>query len=571
MAKNIVICSDGTGNRGGVGNETNVWRIYNAIDRRTGTGEREQIAHYDDGVGTDNNKYFKAFTGAFGWGFTENVKTAYKYLVTHYEPGDPENGEDPDDIYLFGFSRGAYTSRALAAFITTCGIIAYSKDKLDAELDDEIDILIKEYARRIDGKIETSIKTLGAKIKFIGVWDTVSAIGLPFDIAIERLILRFFKFKFKDQNLGDLVIRARHALAIDDQRRTFHPVLWNEKSSSCKDIEQVWFSGMHSNVGGGYPKQGMSYVALDWMAQEVECTMKKGEDGLRFEDGFEDHVRADANASAKMYNSRSGVAAYYRYTPRDISGLCKEHGLEQAKIHGSVFDRIDGRTESYNPGNLPIDLTITVTATKNDGDTPGRQSRVNSNNVKTKWAGALKSAPRLIDKRIILHLTFVLLNILFATALVHYLINRPVEATVGWRILNCETWHCFNLLKEFPFPAFSVFIILCIILNLKKIGGGFVKVAGSILCLVSIGAVYIGVSAPQGLIFEIWKVPDRIAGGLDYLLPDVLAEAMVHFLGHDLLFVMMFIVAFLVLLILRSCFRKNCEKVFEQACNLIRP
>ncbi len=251
--KNIIICSDGTGNRGGKGHGTNVWRLYNGVNLRS--TEREQITHYDDGVGTDDNKYLRTFGGAFGWGFSRNVKQAYRFLV--------RNWNERDQIYMFGFSRGAYTVRALAAFVAKCGVIEKARKMPEKSLDAHIDQLVEDYQKKKITDNYRKVPITGPiDIQMVGVWDTVGAIGLPFDIALKDLVIkRFFKFAFDDQNLGARVKCGVHALAIDDERRTFHPILWNDR----KGVEQVWFSGAHSNVGGGYPKQEMSYLTLEWM------------------------------------------------------------------------------------------------------------------------------------------------------------------------------------------------------------------------------------------------------------------------------------------------------------------
>ncbi len=270
--KNIVLCSDGTGNRGGKGNETNVWRIYNAVDIRC--TNPEQVAYYDDGVGTQDFKYLKALSGATGLGFSRNVRQMYKFLIHAYDP------EKNNQIYLFGFSRGAFTVRAFAAFALSCGLMDPADYDTDAELDRKIKELVRDYHRwwrknsklPKDGKTEfaTSIKTTPlAEVEFIGVWDTVSAVGVPFEFGFARLIRWLFMFYFSSRNLSKKVNGARQALALDDERKSFHPIVWDEtgENTSSKEgeaadderielwsprIKQVWFAGMHSNVGGGF-------------------------------------------------------------------------------------------------------------------------------------------------------------------------------------------------------------------------------------------------------------------------------------------------------------------------------
>ena len=147
---------------------------------------------------------------------------------------------------------------------------------------------------------------------------------------------------FADNTLGPEVARACHALALDEERRTFHPELWNEQNGADNRVKQVWFSGVHSNVGGGYPKHGMSLVTLDWMMNKARQA------GLRFIQTDLDFVHQHQDVHDKMYDSRSGLAVYYRWSPRDLSQLCMEHKIIAPKIHISVFERIANSTNGAN-------------------------------------------------------------------------------------------------------------------------------------------------------------------------------------------------------------------------------
>lgn len=418
MSKNIVLCSDGTGNRGGKGHGTNVWRIYRAVDQHD--APKTQIAFYDDGVGTEDNKYLRILGGATGWGFTRNVKDLYKFLVRNYEIGD--------DIYMFGFSRGAYTVRALAAFVSYCGVIPNALDMSETELDHRIDELIGDFASRPDsagsnanvlvkalrslvvGTFVTRKQTVrsikGHKkprkikmiervpIKCVGVWDTVSAIGVPFDTGLKRLIHAFFKFNFRDRQLSDNVDYGFQALSIDDERKSFHPVVWDQRKDSANDVVQVWFAGVHSNVGGSYPKQGMAYVALDWMMQMVEHDLMDRQKmetnlGLHFYKGLRDEARHYANVHDKHYDSRAGVAALYRYAPRDIAKLMQNAPVV---IHDSVFDRIRRRTLGYSPGNLLIDQPVVAESERRQPqNTPGSNGAQVGSTANGKAASSVKN------------------------------------------------------------------------------------------------------------------------------------------------------------------------------------
>ena len=199
MAKRIVVCSDGTGNTAIKGHGTNVFKLFEAVDlngHRFDANLTPQIAIYDDGVGTEDFKPLKLLGGAFGWGLSRNVRHLYKELARIYDPGD--------EIYMFGFSRGAFTVRTLAGFISTCGLV--DRDKITPRtfggLKSAVKKAYKAYRKcyrpflwqlftkpsRNAGqefKARYSISD-DVRVRFIGVWDTVDAVGLPFHIAEDR-------------------------------------------------------------------------------------------------------------------------------------------------------------------------------------------------------------------------------------------------------------------------------------------------------------------------------------------------------------------------------------------------
>ena len=208
-------------------------------------------------------------------------------------------------------------------------------------------------------------------IKFVGVWDTVSALGFPSDWSwivnwifgfLEQVANVIFPHNFYNYQLNQNVKQVCHALAIDDERKTFHPKVWNEiRDARPENIEQVWFAGAHSNVGGGYPRAGLSQVPLDWMMGWAEAR------GLTFKDGARTEAHAAANVHDKLYDSRDGVAIYYRYSPRDIVKLCQhskgehkgKHKLQTpVKIHSTVIERIKRGTARYAPSQLPFEFQI---------------------------------------------------------------------------------------------------------------------------------------------------------------------------------------------------------------------
>ena len=204
MAKNIVLCSDGTGNKGGYGSSSNVFKLYRAVAINASTSSQvKQISYYDNGVGTSDsdvsspgNKYWVAIAEAFGFGFEKNVVDLYEFLVRNYQ--------HDDQIYVFGFSRGAATVRAFTGFIHTCGLIDISKTQDEDDFRKLIDLALQAYKKRKKSpEIAATFKATYAlsdskfaphgnlKIKFIGVWETVSALGFPQDWS--RLIDWLFK------------------------------------------------------------------------------------------------------------------------------------------------------------------------------------------------------------------------------------------------------------------------------------------------------------------------------------------------------------------------------------------
>ena len=364
MPKNIIACSDGTGNTAIKGRGTNVFKLFEALDLRSyrvDANQIPQIAFYDDGVGTQEFKPLKIFAGATGFGLSRNVRQLYTQIVRVYDPGD--------HIYLFGFSRGAFTVRTLAGFISRCGLLDARKFKTEAELKKGVKQAYRAYrccyrirlAEMLLGPPKTDKpaeikKKLGfeseVRVKFIGVWDTVDAVGLPFHLA-DIINTTIYRFKFPDNSLSPIVDRAFHALALNDERQSFSPVLWNE--SNDPRVEQVWFAGAHSNVGGGYPKQGMSLVALDWMMAAAE------QHGLRFNGTDRKFYAEHANVDDKLYDPRSGMGIFYRWKIRDVDHISQSNGIARPKIHMSVLERIAHATEGYAPGNIPRPAGVVTT------------------------------------------------------------------------------------------------------------------------------------------------------------------------------------------------------------------
>jgi uncharacterized protein (DUF2235 family) len=368
MAKNIILLSDGTGDSAAKEFKTNVWRLYQAVDiGAPPPNEPAQLVFYDDGVGTETFKPLALMGLAFGIGLARNVKDLYTFLCRTYEPGD--------SIFLFGFSRGAFTVRILAGLILRCGLVTAPSE---SELVERVKTAYAEYKRDMARRATLTRPWLVAgrllgghgraygadhiafnflqhfpRIRFIGVWDTVDAYGMPVDELKEGIDRYIWPMTLADRRLSPDIERARHALSLDEERPTFRPVLWDERGIVDPDqVIQLWFAGVHANVGGGYPDDGLAHVAMEWMVREAELA------GLRLDSADRMAIGHQVNAHGKQYDSRSGLAGYYRYGPRSVDDLCDdpEHGVSvtRPKIHGSVRDRITRRQVAYDPISFPV-------------------------------------------------------------------------------------------------------------------------------------------------------------------------------------------------------------------------
>lgn len=387
--KNIILLSDGTGNSASKLFKTNVWRLYQALDlSEPGPNNPRQIAYYDDGVGTASFKPLAVLGGAFGWGTKRIVLDLYTCLCRHYEEGDR--------IYGFGFSRGAFAIRVLTGLIASEGLVntESESERRHLALQAFRNYREKRYQRRT---LLTSLfrglrnaffwlmykamgkksydplgNRRGLKIKFLGLWDTVAAYGLPIDELTQAWNF-LFPLAFPDRNLSDIVENAYHALSIDDERLSFHPELWNEDPDDYSRVPledrltQVWFAGMHSNVGGGYPDDGLSGIPLNWILDNAEHA------GLVFLKDERKRLVETARVDGQMYDSRRGLGGAYRYLPRKIKDLTHDDIerkdrviIDLPKIHESVFKRIENRADGYAPIGLPQKYEVVAA----DGEIP---------------------------------------------------------------------------------------------------------------------------------------------------------------------------------------------------------
>ena len=350
--KRIALFLDGTWNN--VSDNTNVWRLKSLCTRSS-----EQLVYYSAGVGTQTGERLSG--GMFGIGINEEVIDAYQWLVEHYEPGA--------QVFIFGFSRGSFTARSLAGFITKCGLLkpgspvsmkqmferyrkgtAQSVLALGKVVESGLpleDRWIKEYSRPIP-------------IWFQGVWDTVGALGVPLP-CVPNVSREDFAFLETDLRINDT--HAYHALAIDEHRKAFAPTLWVKSTPKQGDtypprdldhVEQRWFAGAHANVGGGYENDLLAQIPLQWLMNKAIAH------GLEFKDNVvidgDENTCPIRDSLAEMAHGIYEVLTlgkhYYRpigAEPRD-TGDAVESTINET-IDGTVFDRWRA-DETYRPPNL---------------------------------------------------------------------------------------------------------------------------------------------------------------------------------------------------------------------------
>jgi uncharacterized protein (DUF2235 family) len=265
VPKRIVICCDGTWNTPDEADEdgdpisTNVTKLAFAVKERDDNGF-EQRTFYGRGVGT--GRFDHLLGGAFGVGLSTKIQDAYLFLAENFDP--------EDELFIFGFSRGAYTARSLAGFIRNSGILRRKYlNRLDAAFELYRDRNPATHPRSRESTLFRRTYSFETNIKFIGVWDTVGALGVP-DVPVPKAISD--QWKFHDVMLSRYVDFAYHALALDERRKSFVPTLWDQddQAPSSQVLQQVWFSGVHSDIGGGYREAGLSDIPLRWLMTRAQ-------------------------------------------------------------------------------------------------------------------------------------------------------------------------------------------------------------------------------------------------------------------------------------------------------------
>jgi len=371
MPRRIVVCCDGTWDvpdqsHGPVATPTNVAKVALGIETEGGV---EQLVFYEPGVGTTADD--RVLGGAFGYGLSRNVRSGYRFLARNYRPGD--------QLFLFGFSRGAYTARSLAGLIRNCGILRT----------DDADQVDEAFALYRDRTSQTHPKTLAAQlfremyshpdqeIHFIGVWDTVGALGIPTDLPewdwlSKRCTGWEQEWGFHDTQLSSWVTNAFHALAIDETREPFKPTLWTQVVPVAgQTVEQVWFAGVHTEVGGGSDDSSLSDIALLWMvAKARDC-------GLVFKQGLLEPCAPDGaggtvhpNYAGPVKDSRHGM--YDMWRPYERLHELPLPTPDQA-VASSAERRFREPVDGYKPkglGHYLDDLRVPVARVVDEAEAP---------------------------------------------------------------------------------------------------------------------------------------------------------------------------------------------------------
>lgn len=330
--KRIAFCADGTWD--GQSNNTNVFKIFNAIQVRA-----QQLPFYDSGVGADGNPIEKLLGGAFGTGLFQKVKDGYTRIAHGYESGD--------QVFIFGFSRGAYTARSIAGMIGICGLPTKDFD------DSLVETAFQAYRNKDQrASLLSGLGKYGmenAEITMVGVWDTVGSLGIPSVFGGVDPVL----YGFLDTSLNPRIKNAYQALAIDERRAEFPPTLWTSQPAPGQTMEQLWFCGVHCDVGGGY-KPGdadtnttLSDITLGWMMSKAQAL------GLQFASAAVAQYTMPLKSACAFdqlhdsWNPLWGVPV-----PRKIAA--------NSSLANSVAMRCQNQASGYRPSNLTLQNGVPI-------------------------------------------------------------------------------------------------------------------------------------------------------------------------------------------------------------------
>jgi uncharacterized protein (DUF2235 family) len=326
MGRRIALLFDGTWNNRK--DKTNVTRMRESIDS-SGPEDVNQPCFYDPGVGT--HWYQRLTGGAFGRGLSDNIREGYAWLARKYQP--------EDEIYVFGFSRGAYTARSLVGLIRKCGLLNFADGpSLDKayELYRDKDVAPDDF-RAVGFRAANSREI---RVHFIGVWDTVGSLGIP----VSHVPFGRDYYRWHDTELSKIVNYAYHAIALDERRKDYAVAVWTKARPENLDVEQRWFIGAHANVGGGYekdPADTLPNPPLRWIQEKARAA------GLRLRSmaavGPEDHL-AEVNDSFKEF-----MFGVYRAF-KDPFDRPFGSGVNET-VDSSVWNRW-GRDPAYRPPSL---------------------------------------------------------------------------------------------------------------------------------------------------------------------------------------------------------------------------
>jgi len=335
MNKRLIVCCDGTWNTRDHGRPTNVEKLAQAI-LPTAPDGASQVVFYDQGVGT-NLGLDRWLGGAFGVGLSKNVEDAYRFLVDNYADGD--------EIYLFGFSRGAFTARSTVGLIRKCDLLT----KANSHRFGEAYAIYRQSEGGADSPAARAFRERYSKpvqVTCLGVWDTVGALGIPGHIGGTWLGRRVNRdYQFHDVKISSKVVLAGYqALAIDEERGPFEPAIWWREHTPAQVLEQAWFTGAHSDVGGGNltwdegARHGsLADVSLRWMMEKAIAH------DLAFNEEYL-NARVHPDPLGAIHPSRKGIYRFLRPFRRELLRLPSDPALQQL---------IEGRRGQF-PGEDPL-------------------------------------------------------------------------------------------------------------------------------------------------------------------------------------------------------------------------